>query len=186
MTQNSSQLGHHKERRTVRHVSIARHWRLIVPDVEGFHTSSTDELRRDLRDHVSATLSVSNQHLGQSRSRNSHRPHRREHLIFIADNVEIFFHARDVSIAYMQHLCQCLPTLFLWFRELNLTQLTDVVRVQVLAKVRETCPCQDEEVDFVNEPSLLRRSIERIPKDFADASLQWLLLCERALGRCFC
>lgn len=65
------------------------------------------------------------------------------------------------------------------------TLLTNVVGVQVLAKVRQTRPRQDEEVDLVDEPSLLRRSIEGVPKDFSNASLQWLLLlCEWAFGRC--
>ena len=57
--------------------------------------------------------------------------------------------------------------------------LTDVVGVQILAKIRQTRPRQDEEVDLVDEPSLLWRPVERVPKDFPDASLQWLLLlCE--------
>lgn len=71
-------------------------------------------------------------------------------------------------------------TLSLQCADLHLIRLTNVIGIQILAKVRQTRPREDEEIDLVDEPSLLRRPIERVPKDLSDASFQWLflLLCE--------
>jgi hypothetical protein len=62
-------------------------------------TSSADELRWDLRDHISTVWSVSHHKSMKFGFVDSHSPHSRKHLILIPDDIEIFLHARNVGIA---------------------------------------------------------------------------------------
>lgn len=70
---------------------------------------------------------------------------------------------------------------------------TEIIRVQVLAKVRETGPRKDEEVNLGDEPALLRTSVQRVPYNAPDALAHRFLLPLRpfegtalviARGRC--
>jgi hypothetical protein len=100
MTQNSSQLGHHNERRTVLMRKLLTN-RLSHHCVVVQHrlTSSADELRWDLRDHISTVRSVSYHTPMKFEFVDSHSPHSCEHLILVSDDVKIFLHARNVGIA---------------------------------------------------------------------------------------
>lgn len=58
----------------------------------------------------------------------------------------------------------------------RLEPLTNIVSVEVFAKISEPCPGQDEEVEFGNELALFGASVETVPNDTPDFLSQSLPL----------